>query len=266
MTSAPIKPEQPFSLVIPVYNEESRLARNGADLIAYIEDAPSGSMIVLVDDGSSDSTTSQARSLQERSSRVALYSRPHLGKGAAVAFGLGSIETPLAGYTDVDLSTPLHEVDRLLAIASTTDSLVIGSRGVDSSQVEKHQSGLRERLGRTFNVLVRSTISPGIYDTQCGAKFARLGTWRTILEHTRDPGFAWESEAVAVAQRLGLGVEEVGIEWSHDPMTRVDVVGDGIRMAWSVLRMTPRLRRLERSQVKEKFSNPHPIVNSTTDG
>lgn len=248
--------EQPITLVIPVYNEETRLDRNGMELMGYIDSAPGGSTIVFVDDGSTDATVPKATQLAGQSPRIQVHARPHLGKGAAVAYGLGIATTPLAGYTDIDLSTPLSEVNRLFVIAASTNSLVIGSRGLSTSRVEKHQSGLRERLGRTFNLLVRATIAPGVHDTQCGAKFGRTSSWRSILAKTSDNGFAWDAEAVAVAQRLGLGVEEVGIRWSHDPMTRVDVMGDGVRMALAVVGMGPRLRRLRRAQVDESVQNP----------
>lgn len=235
---------QAFTLVIPVYNEEARLERNSDAFINYMTTAHADSRLVIVDDGSVDSTLIVAQTLASKCNEIVVVSRPHLGKGAATAYGLGLADTPVAGYTDVDLSTPLEEVNRLLALASHTDSLVIGSRGKPSSIVVKHQNSFRERLGRTFNVLVRATITPGVRDTQCGAKFAKLTTWSCILPLTSDPGFAWDAEAVAVAMRLGLGVEEVGIEWSHDPMTRVDVFSDGLKMAASVIRMIPRLRRM----------------------
>jgi glycosyltransferase involved in cell wall biosynthesis len=225
--------------VVPIFNEEARLKTNGPSFVSYIESAPSGSCVMLVDDGSADTTAAVAKSMAERSPQVVFLKRPHFGKGAAVAHGLAHCDTPLAGYTDVDLSTPLHEVDRLFSIAASTPTLVIASRDVATSRVLTHQNSLRERLGRTFNTLVRATITPGIHDTQCGAKFARRQTWDALLAHTKNPGFAWDAEAVAVAQRLGLGVSEIGIEWSHDPMTRVNVIPDGIRMAVSVLAMLP---------------------------
>lgn len=232
----------PVSLVIPVFNEEVRLHRNARALFDYASGLPDGSRLIIVDDGSSDRSLEIARSLAAGSRRIDVVTQQHTGKGAAVEHGLNLATTAVAGYTDVDLSTPLHEVDRLIRLAGDARSLVIGSRGVSESKIVNHQRRPREWLGRLFNLLVRSTIAPGIRDTQCGAKFANTETWHSILAHTNQPGFAWDAEVVALAMRLGHGVREIGIEWAHDPMTRVDVLSDGLRMATSVLQIARQLR------------------------
>lgn len=240
-----------LTLVVPVFNEESRLARNGMDLINYIESKPAGSGLIIVNDGSTDGTARVACEIENCSSRARVVQLPHLGKGAAIAYGLAKAKTTLAGYTDVDLSTPLREVDRLFAAASRTHELVIGSRGLPEATIGNHQARVREVLGRMFNWYVQMTIAPGIKDTQCGAKFAQTTTWREILNTTREEGFAWDAEAVALAIRLGFGVLEVGIEWSHDPQTRVSVVADGMKMAWAVTRIltslhgVPSMKRMQ---------------------
>lgn len=231
-----------MSLVIPVFNEARRLRRNGVALAQFIDSQPAGSRLIIVDDGSEDDTLSVARSVSHMSQRVEVLVCPHLGKGAAVESGIFHATTPLIGYTDVDLATPLHEIRRLFDIASRSRGLVIGSRGLPDSVILNHQDLRRELLGRTFNLLVQSTLAPGVMDTQCGAKFARTEVWAAILDNTHEIGFAWDSEAVAIAIRQGFGVHEIGIEWSHDPLTRVDVWRDGIGMVHAVLRIALRLR------------------------
>lgn len=233
----------PLSLVIPVFNEEARLVGNGNELIQYIEGQPSGSKLLIVDDGSTDGTRQAAQGLVERSPCVTYLHRPHLGKGAAVQKGLEAAETPLSGYTDVDLSTPLHEVDRLFQLAASTECLVIGSREMPQTLIANHQARRREWLGRLFNLWVRAMIAPGIRDTQCGAKFARREVWEAILPRVAENGFAWDAAVVAHALRLDIPVLEVGIEWSHDPSTRVRVWRDGLSMAMAVPRIAARSRQ-----------------------
>lgn len=239
-----IVPDFPVTLVVPIFNEVSRLTRNHFEFSSYVARCPEGSELILVDDGSTDDTFATAQELFSHSERSRVLLRPHLGKGAAVAFGLRMGSAPVAGYTDVDLSTPLHEVTRLFDRARATDALVIGSRGQPTSRVTKHQQAWRESLGLTFNLLVRATITPRIRDTQCGAKFARRSTWDAILGRAEEPGFAWDAEAVALSMKLGLGVDEVGIEWRHDPMTRVKVMSDGLTMAARVISIKRRLAKV----------------------
>lgn len=236
---------EPLSLVVPVFNEERRLRTTGPALVRYIQEQPTGSRLIIVDDGSTDDTCSAARALETETSRVTYLGRPHLGKGAAVEFGLKSADTPLSGYTDVDLSTPLHEVARLFQLAASSGSLVVGSRAMPETAISNHQARRRELLGRLFNLWVRATITPGIKDTQCGAKFARREVWEPILGSTVEQGFAWDAEVVALAIRQKLGVTEVGIEWSHDPTTRVRVWKDGMAMALAVPQIARRLARIQ---------------------
>jgi dolichyl-phosphate beta-glucosyltransferase len=226
-----------LTLVIPLFNEEFRLQRSWEHLVTFVDRQHSGSRLILVDDGSEDNTAEVARRMARTHDRITVVQRPHLGKGAAVEFGIGMVETPLAGYTDVDLSTPLDEMERLFTLCEQRDLLVIGSRGASGAKVTIHQSKIREALGRMFNLWVRILLVPGIRDTQCGAKVAPSHVWRDLLGSTREQGFAWDAEIVALAIHQGSGVVEEPIKWSHDPSTRVQVLTDGAAMIVSVLRM-----------------------------
>jgi dolichyl-phosphate beta-glucosyltransferase len=180
-----------ISLVVPVFNEEWRPQQNADALIGFIKEQAPGSQLIVVDDGSTDNTVQVASALRlDESSRAALIARPHLGKGAAVEVGLRSAVTSLAGYTDVDLPTPLHEIARLIRIAASTNALVIGSRGKPETKIGTHQARRQELLGKLFNLWVRAMITPGIKDTQCGAKFARQDVWESILRSMEEKAFA----------------------------------------------------------------------------
>jgi dolichyl-phosphate beta-glucosyltransferase len=135
-------------------------------------------------------------------------------------------------------------MDRLFDIAASDLTVVIGSRSAADTVIQVHQAGAREWLGWLFNRWAQLLVTPGISDTQCGAKAAQTTVWFDILEHTREPGFAWDTEVLAVARRLGLQIEEVGVEWSHDPATRVRILRDGVVMALTVLRIAARCLRI----------------------
>lgn len=232
----------PVALVVPVFNEEERLREHGERLLGFVATFGQGSELIIVDDGSTDGTCEVAEGLVRKhpSGRVSLVRRPHEGKGAAVRAGLEDATAGVAGFCDVDLATPLDQLQRLFAAAFAAPALVIGSRGVVSSVLVRREGHVRELLGKTYNRLLRITLTPGICDTQCGAKAATTAVWREILPHCRERGFAWDVEAVAVARRLDIAVWELGILWAHDPRTRVRPLVDGMAMVWAVPRIWKR--------------------------
>lgn len=229
-----------LTLVVPLYNEAHRFRSFAPDLQRFIASWPPGSELVFVDDGSTDATAALVEGVVARSNgRVRLLRRPHQGKGAAVAAGLSTALTELAAFCDLDLSTPLPELDRIIDAAARAPILAIGSRGAANARLTRRQHHLRELLGRTYNRAVQVMVVPGIVDTQCGAKAARTTLWQKVLPLCREPGFAWDVEAVAMARTLGIPVQEIGIEWRHQDGSRVNPLRDGVRM----VRALPRVRR-----------------------
>lgn len=237
------RPGPSLSLVVPVFNEEHRVAERAPELLDFVAGAPIGSELVVVDDGSADATAAVVeRLLAERPGVPArLLRRPHAGKGAAVAAGLAAATADYAGFCDVDLSTPLADLERVVDVARLGTVLAIGSRDVEAARLLHRESRQREALGRAYNRLVRLTLTPGIRDTQCGAKVAHRALWRAILPWCREQGFAWDVEALAVARRLGIVVTEVPVNWSHDERSRVRVGRDGAAMVLAVPRIARHL-------------------------
>ncbi|HVL92061.1 MAG TPA: glycosyltransferase [Acidimicrobiales bacterium] len=238
------RPGPSLSLVVPVFDEEHRVAERVPELLDFAADSPPGSELIVVDDGSTDATAQVVtRLLAGRPDVPArLLRRPHAGKGAAVAAGLAEATADYAGFCDVDLSTPLADLERVVNVARQGTVLAIGSRDVEAARLLQPESRMRELLGRTYNRLVRLTLTPGIRDTQCGAKVAHRALWRAILPWCREQGFAWDVEALAVACRLGIAVTEVPVNWSHDERSRVRVGRDGIAMALAVPRIARHLQ------------------------
>ncbi len=233
-----------LGVVVPVYEEEERLRDYGKALLAFIADQPPGSELVLVDDGSTDGTAAAVERLLADAPGVParLLRRRHAGKGAAVAAGLRSLRTDVGAFCDLDLSTPLDQLELVVRAAERAPVLAIGSRDLTGSTLLRRQSRLREALGRTYNRLLQATVTPGVVDTQCGAKAARLTVWRAILPHTREHGFAWDAELIAVALARGIEVHEVPIEWRHDDRSKVRVGRDGLRMVAATPRIWARAR------------------------
>jgi dolichyl-phosphate beta-glucosyltransferase len=243
----------PFSLVVPLYNETRRLGANFPALAEFVATAPAGTELVFVDDGSDDGTADVVERLIETApaTDARVLRRPHRGKGAAIEAGLRTARAPHAAFCDVDLATPLTDVVRLVEEAERIDGVAIGSRDMDASRIVRHESAVRELLGKTYNRVVQATLVPGIVDTQCGAKAASTRSWLRILEHTGELGFAWDVEILAVALRLGVPVAELPVQWAHDPDSRVNVARDGARMLAALPRIRKRLRSTGRTRASQ---------------
>ena len=235
-----------LSLVVPLFDEEERVSEYGPELAAFVAGLAVGSELIFVDDGSTDATVAMVEKVLAAwpglSARV--LTRPHRGKGAAVAAGLADARAHYAGFCDVDLSTGLDQLEEIFRAATMSRVLAIGSRDVVGSRLVKRQSTLRELLGRGYNRFIQLTLLPGISDTQCGAKVARTDVWREVLPHCSEEGFAWDVEVAAVARRLGIAVQEVAVEWRHDDRTKVRVARDGAKMVLAVARIWRTTRRL----------------------
>lgn len=239
----------PLRLVVPVFEERARLADYGDELVAYIRDQPPGSELVFVDDGSGDGTPELVVAMLAAHGDVParLMRRPHAGKGAAVAAGLSDLRTGHGAFCDLDLSTPLADLDRVIDAARRAEVLAIGSRDLSGSTLVRRESRPRETLGRSYNRLLQMTVTPGVVDTQCGAKAASAEVWAALLPFCRQRGFAWDAELVAVAQALGIGVQEVPISWRHDDRSKVNLGRDGAAMVLQTGAIWRSARRATRS-------------------
>jgi dolichyl-phosphate beta-glucosyltransferase len=235
------RPGAGFTLVVPVFNEAARFEEFGPALVDFIAEQPAGSELVFVDDGSTDATPGLVeRLIRDHPGRpVRMLARPHEGKGAAVRAGLAAGTARLRVFCDLDLSTPLEQLGRLLHVAARADVLAVGSRDLAGSRLVRRESHLREFLGRSYNRLLQATVAPGVLDTQCGAKAASSRVWAPILAASREAGYAWDAEAVGLARALDIPVQEVPIDWRHDDRSKVHVARDGAAMVLA----TPRIWR-----------------------
>ena len=137
-------------------------------------------------------------------------------------------------FTDADLSAPIEEADKLLA-ALDGHQVAIGSRGVDRSLIEVHQSPFRELAGVIFNRIVRAVTGLKFLDTQCGFKAFVREPARIVFEQQRIERFGFDPEILFLARHHGLSAVEIPVRWAHDPQTKVSVLRDSLRMFAEVL-------------------------------
>ncbi len=238
-----------FSIVIPAFNEESRIARTLRLTLDYLRDVSPESELIVVNDGSTDATATITREVFSETNVATqlLENFPNRGKGAAVRSGLLAAQKPIGLFFDADLSTPLGETPKVIEpIANGDVDIAFGSRAIDRSLIGQHQPWRREQGGRVFNLLVRLATGLPFWDTQCGFKAFRLDVCRPILEAAHIDGFAFDVELLYLAQRAGLHIREIPVRWNHAEGSKVDFIHDSLRMLREVIAL------------RKKNKRPHP--------
>ena len=233
-----------FSLVIPAYNESSRIGETLRAALAYLENVSPQSELIVVNDGSTDATSTIARgALADAKVEARLLENfPNRGKGYAVRKGLLAAQRPIGLFSDADLSTPLEETPKLVEpIANNEVDLAFGSRALDRSLIGQHQPWRREQGGRVFNLLVRLATGLPFWDTQCGFKTFRLDVCRPVLEAARIEGFAFDVELLYLAHKSGLRLREIPVRWNHAEGSKIQFAKDSVRMLREVIAIRSRL-------------------------
>ncbi len=232
-------PSPDLSIIIPAYNEESRLARTLIrirDYFANKDISLSQIEILVVDDGSRDNTARVAEECKREMPCVRLISNgDNRGKGFSVRHGMLEARGRIALFTDADLSSPIEECEKLFAAIDAGNEVAIGSRALDRSLITMHQSRLRELAGMIFNRFVRILLGLPFCDTQCGFKAFVREPSRIVFQQQRIERFGFDPEILFLAKRHGLRTAEVPVRWAHDPATKVHMLRDSLMMFFDLL-------------------------------
>jgi glycosyltransferase involved in cell wall biosynthesis len=233
-TSAdPIK----VSIVVPAFNEASRIGESVRKIEEFLKRVPWSAEIVIVDDGSTDKTAAIVSEARIPGLRL-LRSETNHGKGHAVRAGVLDARGDYVIFSDADLSAPIEELQKLLTAAETQSAdVVIGSRAVDRSFIEKHQSRGREVGGIIFNRIVRIVLGLKIHDTQCGFKMFRRQKIRPIFEKMTIEGFGFDPELLFLSSKAGLKILEIPVRWSHAEGSKIRFMRDSVRMFTDLLQI-----------------------------
>lgn len=230
-----------LSIVVPAYNEERRLPGTLHELVEFLGRQSWDWEIRIVDDGSKDGTAALVERLFQAQARIVLQREPHRGKGGAVRAGMLRATGRCRFLCDADLSMPVTELPRFLAVMAKGADIAIGSReGAGARRVG--EPWRRHITGRIFNWAIQAIAIRGISDTQCGFKMFTADAAERVFRKCTLDGWAFDVEALAIARSLGLQVTEVPIEWHHRPESQVSVRRDAWRMLVDVWKVRQRVR------------------------
>jgi Glycosyl transferase family 2 len=234
-------------VVVPVYNEAGRLASSVTALRRYLDTSfPLTATVTIADNASTDGTWAIARRLAEELPRVRAVHLDEKGRGRALRSAWSQSSALVVAYMDVDLSTGLDALLPLVApLLSGHSDLAIGTRLAPGAHVVR--GARRELISRAYNLILRSTLRSCCSDAQCGFKAMRTEVAQLVLPLVEDEEWFFDTEILVTAQRLGLRIHEVPVDWVDDNDSRVDVLRTAVADLRGVWRMLGRpIRRFDR--------------------
>ena len=226
-------------IVIPVYNEAADLERSIRRLTAFLDDAlPYRHRVTIADNASTDDTLAIARRLAVELDGVRVVHLDAKGRGRALKQTWLASDADVVAYMDVDLSTDLAALPPLLApLLSGHSDVAIGSRLARGARVVRGPK--REFISRAYNLILRGALRVSFSDAQCGFKAMRADVARRLLPLVEDTNWFFDTELLVLAQRAGLRIHEVPVDWTDDPGTTVDIAAtaaEDLRGVWRLLR------------------------------
>jgi dolichyl-phosphate beta-glucosyltransferase len=227
-----------YSIVIPAYNEGTRLGATLDKVLAYVRERGWDAEIIVVNDGSRDNTAEMVREFAAGNPIVRLLENPgNRGKGYSVRHGILKARGDIVVFSDADLSSPIEEMPKLLAELAGGADIAIGSRWLRAELQTQRQSVHRQIFGRVFNLLMRMVLGLKFKDTQCGFKAFTRQAAHAVLPLQRIERWGFDPEILFLARKFGLRVAEVPVRWGHNGDTRIHPVLDGARMFQEMLRV-----------------------------
>ncbi|HEY8721833.1 bifunctional glycosyltransferase family 2/GtrA family protein [Pengzhenrongella sp.] len=223
------RPGRPvLDLVIPVYNEAAGLERSVRTVRAFLDESfPYPARVTIADNASTDGTLDIANRLAAELAGVSVLHLPAKGRGRALHRAWLDSDADVLAYLDVDLSTDLSALLPLVApLISGHSHLAIGTRLSRTSRVVRGPK--REIISRCYNLVLRGALFARFSDAQCGFKAIRADAARELLPFVTDTGWFFDTELLVLAERAGLRIHEVPVDWVDDPDSRVDIVATAL--------------------------------------
>lgn len=234
--------KHPFlSIIIPAYNEETRLPTSLEKLYAFLNSQPYSFEVVVVENGSQDRTLQVCQEFAGRLENLRIIHLDKSGKGLAVKQGMLASTGQYRFIADADLSVPVEEINLFLPPACESD-IAIASREAPGS-IRYNEPIFRHFTGRVFNFLIQLLVLPDLHDTQCGFKCFRGDVAEDIFRYQTLEGWAFDVEVLKVARMHGWKIKEIPVQWYYFPGSKVSIIRDSIRMLIELLTILRNARR-----------------------
>jgi glycosyltransferase involved in cell wall biosynthesis len=224
--------KETVSVILPVYNEEKVLKRSVESIKNVLEKMPNKYEIIISEDGSTDRTAEIAKSLECGAIR-ALNNRKRKGKGAAIKHATERAKGNVIIFMDADLASHPSHVINLVKMFNSGASIVVASRYHKDSKVRR--TPIRHFASRSFNFLVKMLLGSKLSDHQCGFKAFRKDLVLPLMSEVEDKRWFWDTELLVRAQRRGLKIVEIPIEWNEERDSKFRLFEDTLHMFYSLV-------------------------------
>jgi glycosyltransferase involved in cell wall biosynthesis len=225
-----------YSIVIPAYNESSRIRPTLDQILRYAAEQGWEAEILVVDDGSHDDTAAVIREYASQHAQIRLVQNGgNRGKGFSVRNGMLHARGDVCLFTDADLSSPISEAQKLLDAIRGGADVALGSRWLRAELQTERQPLYRQLFGRVFNLILRLFLGLHYADTQCGFKAFRHEAAQRIFPLQKIERWGFDPEILFLARRMKMRLAEVPVLWAHSEGTRLHPFRDGLRMFGDVL-------------------------------
>ncbi len=227
-----------LSIIIPAYNESATIVRTLTLVRDYLDSKDMSFEVIVSADGN-DGTRERAGEWAGDDERFTVIgSAERGGKGRGVRAGIRMARGQVIGFVDADYKTPIEEVERILPWLEEGYDVVIGSRGMGDSKIERQQKLYRRIRSRVFAIGMRTVTGlRNVVDTQCGFKFFTRRAARDIFSRQKIDGYMFDVEILRLAQVLKYRIKEVGIRWHDDGDSRLELVAGNWRNAQDILKI-----------------------------
>lgn len=226
----------PFiSIIIPIFNEEKRIA-NLLEIYKYFKRKHLSYEVIVVNDGSTDQTVKKLTEISKNFKFKLISYRKNQGKGYAIKLGMMGSGGKYRLFTDIDLSTPIEEFNKFIPYLENYD-IIIGSRKQKGSKLLIHQPKLREELGKGFTKLAQMCLDLDLSDFTCGFKCFSKKAAVKVFSRQKIDRWGFDAETIFVGKKKGFLVKEIPVVWKNHTETKVKLPQDVINSLFDLIRI-----------------------------